>query len=142
MIANLSADLRPAISASKTVFRRDRPFVGQSDARTCDPRAREGRDPDALSFSYPSGHAAFGELWALALSDAVPAARPRILAWGRQLGDDRVVCRVHYPSDVAAGRRLADALFARIKASPRFQADLKAAQSELARVAAPANCPA
>lgn len=141
LIANVAADLRPAVDASKTFFHRYRPFVGAADARTCDPRATGGSDPDGnLSFSYPSGHAAYGELWALVMADAVPDSRARMIAWGHALGDNRVVCRVHWPSDVAAGRKLADALYTRIKATPRYQADVAAARSELAAAPPATGC--
>ncbi len=141
LIANVAADLRPAVEASKTLFHRDRPFVGSADPRACDPRAHEGASPDgSLSYSYPSGHAAFGELWALVMADAVPAERNRMLAWGHRLGDNRVVCRVHWPSDIVAGRKLADALYARISRTPRYQADIAAARAELATAPPAKDC--
>jgi acid phosphatase (class A) len=55
-----------------------------------------------------------------------------ILARGRQIGDDRVIGGVHFPSDVEAGRTLAQAIFAKLMASPDFQADLARAKTEIA----------
>jgi acid phosphatase (class A) len=64
------------------------------------------------------------------------------MRWGDELGANRLVCRVHWASDIAAGRRLADALFPKLEASPAWRADLAAARTELARAPQPANCPA
>ena len=95
-----------------------------------------------LSYSYPSGHATFGALWARALADADPADATRITAFGRSVGDNRIACGVHYPSDVAAGQKLADAIYDKVAATPAFQGDLAAARTELAKAPAPEGCPA
>jgi acid phosphatase (class A) len=138
-----ATELQVPIFDGKSFYHRDRPYVGNADTRTCDPRSLEPGSAEtggALSYSYPSGHAAYGELMAKVLGAAVPTRAAPLTAWGRQLGDNRVVCRVHWPSDVAAGRRLADAMFAQLAAKPAFQADVAAARAELAKAPAAANC--
>ncbi len=142
LLARLGADLRGPVEAAKTAYHRDRPYVGQADARTCDPRTLGASSGGTLSYAFPSGHAAFGELWAKALADAAPARAAPLMAWGRSMGDNRIACRVHWPSDVVAGRKLADALYARIAATPDFKADLAAAKAELAKAPAATNCAA
>lgn len=144
LLSRENADLKVAVDAGKAHFRRNRPYVGAPDSRTCDVRtlgAIGGATGGALSYSWPSGHAAQGRLTALTLSAAEPARRPELMRWGDGLGANRLVCRVHWASDIAAGRRLADALFPKLEASPAWRADLAAAKAELAAAPRPVNCP-
>ena len=143
LLARAGTDVSQSVEPAKSFFKRDRPFVGQSDPRTCDPRSLGGLGGSTggvLSYAYPSGHAAYGELWGKILSAAVPASAASVTAWGRQLGDNRVVCRVHWPSDVAAGRKLANAVYAKLRTNRQFNADLAAARAELAAAPAPRDC--
>ncbi len=145
VVARSVSDLSVAVEAAKTAFRRNRPYVGAPDTRTCDPRTLGsvgGSTGGVLSYSYPSGHAAQGRLVADVLAAAVPTRAAVLAAWGDRLGDNRVVCRVHWPSDIVAGRKLGDAMFAALQADPAFRADLAAARAELARAPAARNCPA
>ncbi len=139
MLRRLGADMSPPIENAKLRFRRDRPYVGHPEIKVCDPRSTD-TERTTLSYSYPSGHATFGALWARALADADPADAARIIAFGRSVGDNRIACGVHYPSDVAAGQRLADAIYEKIAATPAFQADLAAARAELAKAPSPTGC--
>jgi len=63
------------------------------------------------------------------------------MARGQQIGDDRVLGGVHFPSDIEAGHTLAHALFDKLAASQDFQADLTKAKAEIAaaRTAAPSG---
>jgi acid phosphatase (class A) len=49
----------------------------------------------------------------------------------RSIGESRVVCGVHYVSDIEAGRDAGSVLVARLHASPAFQADLAKARDEI-----------
>ena len=51
---------------------------------------------------------------------------------GFDFGQSRVVCRVHWQSDVAAGRLVASATYARLQSDPVFQAQRTLARKELA----------
>ncbi|HXE96001.1 MAG TPA: acid phosphatase, partial [Dongiaceae bacterium] len=51
-------------------------------------------------------------------------------------GKSRVVCNVHWESDVAAGRVMGVSTVARLHADPIFRADLEAARMELGAVRA------
>jgi len=119
--------LAQASEQAKAVWPRDRPYVGEKDAVTCDPNANFGTQ----SPSYPSGHAAIGWMWALMLAELAPDRSGGLLGWGAGVGDNRIACRVHYPSDVAAGRMLGAAVLARLRAEPAFRADLEAARAEI-----------
>jgi acid phosphatase (class A) len=50
---------------------------------------------------------------------------------GRAFGESRLVCNVHWASDVIEGRVIAAATVARLHANPDFLADLRNAKSEI-----------
>ena len=54
-----------------------------------------------------------------------------ILARGRAFGESRVVCNVHWHSDVVAGRFMGAATVARLHADPGFRAEIEDAKREL-----------
>jgi acid phosphatase (class A) len=112
----------------KFVYRRPRPFLSDSAIVPCIPNDERLR----ASFSYPSGHAALGFGWALVLAELVPSRADAIIERGRDFTWSRVVCGVHYPSDVEAGRTVAAAAIARLHADPDFQREFAAARTELA----------
>lgn len=80
--------------------------------------------------SYPSGHAANGYAAALVLSAIMPERRTALVARGIRYGDNRVVCGVHHPGDVAEGRRIAAAYVAALGHDEAFRHDLECAQDE------------
>jgi len=113
---------------AKFVHSRGRPFVSDSAITPCipdEPRLR-------ASFSYPSGHAALGWGWALVLAELAPSRADAIIERGRDFTWSRVVCGVHYPSDVDAGRIVGAAAIARLHADPDFQREMEAARAEMA----------
>jgi acid phosphatase (class A) len=110
----------------KTDFHRSRPY--QIDS-TLHPVCAVTREPT----SYPSGHALSGYLLALTLVQILPEKREQIFKRADEYAHNRVVCGVHYPSDLEAGRRLAYAIFGALAASPHFQQDLSVARDETRR---------
>jgi membrane-associated phospholipid phosphatase len=64
------------------------------------------------------------------IAEVMPERANAVLARGLRYGQNRVVCGVHHPSDVEQGRLLAIAIFAKIKATPAFAADLACAVEE------------
>ena len=114
-----SAVVNPSL---KLRFRRPRPFIVSTQVHpVCEKTA---------SNSFPSGHAMVATLEALALTQIVPERSPEILHRLDQYTHSRVVCGVHYPSDIAASRIVSSALFGLISASPAFQRELASARSE------------
>jgi acid phosphatase (class A) len=107
----------------KPVFARPRPY--QTD-KTLHPVCDLTEAPN----SYPSGHALTGYLEGLTLAEIVPEKRAEILARADDYAHNRLVCGVHYPSDVEASRRVAYVVFGYMLATPRFQRDLAAAKVE------------
>ena len=119
-------DLARATRAPKVHYRRLRPFVG-NEAPICVQRSQALAD----SFSYPSGHATQGWAYALILAALVPEKATPILVRGRAYGESRIVCGVHWLSDVAAGRLTGTAVFAALMGDATFRADLDKARAEL-----------
>jgi acid phosphatase (class A) len=119
-------DLARATRGPKVHYRRLRPFVG-NEAPICVMRTQALAD----SFSYPSGHATQGWAYALILAALVPEKATPILVRGRAYGESRVVCGVHWLSDVVAGRLTGTSVVAALMGDPTFRADLDKARAEL-----------
>ncbi len=83
------------------------------------------------SGSYPSGHPASGWLYALLLAEIDPATRTRSFNRGRAFGESRVVCGVHYYTDIEGGRITATALVATLHGTPEFETDIASARAEV-----------
>lgn len=112
---------------AKTHYQRVRPFVAHN-ASTCTPAEEAMLRHDG---SYPSGHSAAGWGWALILTEIVPDRANEILQRGRDFGQSRIVCGVHWQSDVDAGRVISAATVARLHADPAFRADLATVRAEI-----------
>jgi acid phosphatase (class A) len=138
LLQRVELDVRTVGTPPKNHFNRTRPLIGD-DRPVC--IAREGWM--TTNASYPSGHAMAGWAWGLVLGELAPAKASSLLEAGREVGDSRVICGVHYPSDVEAGRLLGAAMVAAEHANPAFKADFAAAKAELAKAHGGAlNCPA
>jgi acid phosphatase (class A) len=114
-----------------------RPFVELKE-ESCTPQDESRLATDG---SYPSGHSAIGWTWALLLAELAPDADDAILARGYAFGQSRVICGVHWQSDVTSGRIVAAGVVARLHADPAFQADHAAARTELAAARAKGAAP-
>jgi len=121
-----------ATYAAKKHYSRARPFA-VDNAPICTPEAQTHLISDG---SYPSGHSAIGFSWALILSEIAPDRADALLIRGQVFGQSRVVCNVHWESDVMEGRIVGAATVARLHANVAFLADLQAAKSEFAAVRA------
>ncbi len=124
LFAHVDATEHPVIDSAKKFWDRPRPLL--QDKRIHPPIDLP------KNASYPSGHSTVGDLDALILAELAPDLKDALVARGLQIGDDRVIAGVHFPSDVAAGHTLANALFARLMASAEFQGDLAKAKAEVA----------
>ena len=136
LLQRIELDVRTVGTPPKDHYGRVRPLIGD-DRPVCVPRG----DWMKTNASYPSGHAMTGWAWALILSEIEPARTGPLMAAGGAIGDSRVICGVHYQSDVEAGRKLGAAMVARLHADPQFLRDLAAARAELSGDrAAPLHC--
>jgi acid phosphatase (class A) len=82
------------------------------------------------SASYPSGHATRAVLWARVLAVLSPKDKEALLERARLVALDRVIAGVHYPTDVAAGMALGDAIADQLIQSEAFKTDLEKAKAE------------
>jgi acid phosphatase (class A) len=112
-----------ASHALKREFKRPRPYQFDS---TLHPVCETVAQPN----SYPSGHSIVSYLDAFILIRMVPEKSREILERADDYAHNRMVCGVHYASDLAAGRAVAYVLFGYLMATPRFQNDLAAARAE------------
>ncbi len=132
LIARMTVDVAVSTGAAKNKYHRTRPFAAHNTA-SCYPQEDAALRKNG---SYPSGHSALGWGWALVLAEVNPGHADAILQRGRDFGESRVVCDVHWQSDVDTGRIMAAATVARLHADPTFRADLDAARDEVEHAAA------
>lgn len=133
MMGRLFHDVDTVAEAVKALHKRPRPVAVDPARRAC----QTVTDASRASSSYPSGTSAlavaYGEAFAVMAPDRAAAVR----SLARSIGESRLVCAMHWPSDVAEGESVGSAVFARIAASaPAFDADLAAATVELDRARA------
>jgi acid phosphatase (class A) len=130
LTAALSAHVRKDESAAgsplKKIYHRPRPYHVDS---TLHPVCAL----NAEATSYPSGHSLSGYLLAFTLVQLVPEKRQQIFERADEYVHNRLVCGVHYASDIEASRMVAYAVFGWLTASPKFRQDLAAASEETRR---------
>jgi acid phosphatase (class A) len=129
LFRKVAIDTGPVTNPAKNHYGRPRPYT-MADATTapvCVPKS------DALTKnpSYPSGHSTLSWAWGLVLAELAPDRASQIMARARGIGDSRVVCGVHYLSDVEAGRLAGASLVAAEHGQAAFRADMQRARAEL-----------
>lgn len=112
---------------AKTYFHRLRPYSADPSLQTCEPH-KPGKAPN----SYPSGHASLAFSMGVVLAQLIPAKSQAILARASQYAERRLVCAVHYRSDIVAGQQFGTILALRLMENPVFQAQMAKARAELA----------
>jgi acid phosphatase (class A) len=127
LMRRVLTDAALATYAAKNHYKRKRPFM-INGTPTCTPKDEELLRKDG---SYPSGHTAIGWAWALVFTEIFPAKTDVILQRGYAFGESRVICNVHWHSDVETGRVIGAAAVAKLHANPIFQSDLAAAKAEV-----------
>ncbi len=111
---------------AKTFFHRDRPWIAAPDLKTCTPEK-----PGPAPTSYPSGHATVGYAMGVVLAALMPAKAQAILARSQSYAESRLVCSVHFRSDIEAGQAFGTALGLKLLQTPAFRAEFDAAAAEL-----------
>jgi acid phosphatase (class A) len=111
---------------AKAYFHRDRPYAAEPAIKTCTPVK-----PGKAANSYPSGHATRAFSMGVVLAGLVPARSQEILARASQYAERRLICGVHYRSDIVAGQQFGTVLALKLMQKPEFQALMTAAQAEL-----------
>jgi len=108
--------------SAKVIWNRQRPPYEDSRIKPCVPLDTDG--------SYPSGHGTRSMVWAHLLIAIFPDKAEAILARANQIGDDRVIAGVHFPSDVAAGKILGTEIARLLLANDQFKEEFDRAKAE------------
>lgn len=111
----VESDVSIYVRAAKLRFARSRPYV-------IEPRLKPCTGDVADNQSYPSGHSSYGYVAALVLADMVPERRQALLARADEFAHQRMVCGVHFASDIAAGRVAAEWLLPEFAKSDGYRA--------------------
>jgi acid phosphatase (class A) len=129
LLIRIHRDCDLATHSAKTFYQRTRPFAFFDQ-----PSATPQVEPELRhNGSYPSGHTTLGWALALVLAEIRADRQLAILKRGYDIGQSRVICGMHWQSDVEAGRLIGSALVARLHADAAFQKHLQAAKEEIAR---------
>ncbi len=107
---------------AKNEWHRPRPFLVDADIHPCGP---------GKSFSYPSGHATRAYVLGIVLAAALPEKRDQILERSADYTQSRLICGVHYRTDVEAGREVGIALAAVMLSMPQVQQQVADVRTEL-----------
>jgi acid phosphatase (class A) len=117
------------VNPAKQFFHRTRPYqLDTSIHPVCKVSSR------ANDYAYPSGHSTTGYLEALVVTLIVPEKREAIMARADEYAHNRLVCGVHYPSDVVASKYVAYAAIGLMLNNPKFKQELDQAKAETRRV--------
>ncbi len=112
------------VDAAKDAFCRLRPFETPGSAL----HPVEEAMPDN-SFSYPSGHAAYGATVGFLLAEMLPEKRAEIYSRIEDYARSRMLAGVHFRSDVEAGKLLGAAIGASLFAKPEFRREFEEARA-------------
>jgi acid phosphatase (class A) len=123
LLHNVQGDAAAVVDNAKDYWKRPRPYK-------VDPSLASGKLEK--SFSYPSGHSTESMTLALVMAELFPEHRDAIIGEARNIGWHRVEIARHYPTDIYAGRVLAQAIVREMKEDADFQKDLAAAKAEIA----------
>lgn len=138
MLQRILVDAAYSTEGAKRKYQRVRPFVAHGEAMCTPDQDKELR----ADGSYPSGHTALGWAYALVLAQVDPGRADRFIVRGRAYGESRMVCNVHWQSDVIAGRVMGAATVAHLQSVPEFVEDVGIARAEIARSRSSGTVPA
>ena len=111
---------------AKKYFHRNRPYVVDVSLKHCGSGVSKGGQT-----SYPSGHATVAFAMGVVLAELMPAKAQDILSRSADFAESRLVCGVHYRSDIEAGQVLGSVIAIKLMEIPEFQSAFSAAQAEL-----------
>ena len=130
LMRRVLTDAALSVYTAKNYYKRKRPFM-VNNTPVCTPADTALLRKDG---SYPSGHTSIGWAWALVFCEIFPAKTDAILQRGYAFGESRVICNVHWHSDVEMGRVMGAAAVAKLHANPGFLKDLAAAKEEIKKL--------
>jgi acid phosphatase (class A) len=124
LFRTVRAEEKAAADRAKDHFRRTRPWIVDTSLHSC-------FTDDEPQSSYPSGHTTMGYAMGAILARLIPSRAPAIMARAANYARARLVCEVHFPSDVAAGQAYGMMVAERLMQLPAFRAQYDAAAAEL-----------
>jgi acid phosphatase (class A) len=126
MLNDVHATEEAAAKPAKMFFARDRPWIAISKLQTCTPHK-----PGPAKNSYPSGHATVAYAMGVILAALLPAKAQAILERSAEFSENRLVCGVHFRSDIVAGQVFGTVLAQDLLQNSQFQLEYAAAAAEL-----------
>jgi acid phosphatase (class A) len=115
-----------ASGSAKRYFHRARPYAIDPSVRRCGANAGV-----VLPTSYPSGHATLGYSIGLTLATLLPEKARVIEARAGEYAEHRIVCGVHYRTDIEGGHVVGVVVATQLLAASALQAMIMAARAEL-----------
>jgi membrane-associated phospholipid phosphatase len=110
--------------AAKAVHPRQRPPFADPRVKPCVEFADTG--------AYPSGHGIQSSLWAALLTEISPAHAARFAERAADTRYHKLSSGLHFPSDLAAGQRVGEALARELLKNPAVQRALAGLRTEVA----------
>jgi acid phosphatase (class A) len=120
---HLSEDGISILGPAKNHWRRTRPFEVSSEVKSC--------FDDISSGSYPSGHSTLAYLQAVVLANMVPEKSVQLFERAAQYTRNRMVCGVHYRSDIEGGRIAGTMIAAFAMQNSEFKKEFALAKKEI-----------
>lgn len=131
LLDRVEQDVQAVAFSAKSFYDRPRPYQRFQMEHVCGTEHVPAPEvPLRGGSSYPSGHTSFGWASVLILAEVAPQRGQQLLARGREYGESRIVCAVHYPSDIVGGELVATAVVERLHGEPEFENDLTCAKEE------------
>lgn len=125
-----SGDAHRANKRAKNYFQRKRPFVQFAEPSL----VPETEEEEAKDYSYPSGHATRGYVYAMTLALIEPDSANVLMKRAYDYALGRVVTGYHYKSDIDASAILAAAVMGALSGNDAFRKQLDKARKEYARL--------
>ena len=127
LMARVFHDANRVAERVKARAARPRPIGDDPNRRACQVVNAAARN----SASYPSGSAAVGMAYGETFAALEPERAEAVRRIGHQIGVSRLICAMHYPTDVAVGEEIGRAVVVEVVQTPAFKADAATARAEL-----------
>lgn len=126
LLSDIANEEETDSKTAKAYFHRHRPWIVDSAIKTC-----VAVKPGPAATSYPSGHASLGFAMGVVLAMLIPEKAQIILARSSEFAEDRLVCGMHFRSDIVAGQQFGTTIALLLMQKPAFKAKMEAARAEL-----------
>ncbi len=124
------SDAHRANKRVKNYYQRKRPFVQFAEPSL----VPETEEEEAKDYSYPSGHATRGYVYAMTLALIEPDSANVLMKRAYEYALGRVVAGYHYKSDIDASAILAASIMGALAGNDAFRKQLEKAKAEYARL--------